>query len=139
MVVTFFKNSFLWVRICSIEWCYCALCICESFRGNKKEANYVFLRYQLHLEPCSGNFTGETLGWLDSFKVFVWLWLIELPVALLVVLIDYLSSKQLKDSLKMLTLIILHCPQFVFKTAAICIVWQVQFSVTSFSYLNLAS
>ena len=35
MVVTMSKNSVLWLRICSIKQCYCALCIYCSFHGNK--------------------------------------------------------------------------------------------------------
>ena len=29
------ENSVLWLRICSIKQCYCALCIYCSFHGNK--------------------------------------------------------------------------------------------------------
>ena len=36
----------------------------------KKENN-------LHLKPSCGNITVEALDWLDCFKAFVWLWLIE--------------------------------------------------------------
>ena len=31
------KNSALYLTICSINQCYCALCICCSFHGNKQE------------------------------------------------------------------------------------------------------
>ena len=32
------RNSVLQLRICSIMQCYCVLCICCSFHGNKQEA-----------------------------------------------------------------------------------------------------
>jgi hypothetical protein len=35
MVATMPKNSVLYLRICSIKQCYCAICIYCSFHGNK--------------------------------------------------------------------------------------------------------
>lgn len=38
VVVTVMESSVLCLRICSVKYRYCALCICCSFRGNKREA-----------------------------------------------------------------------------------------------------
>ena len=34
MVVTMLKQNVLWLRICSIKWCYCALYISFGFHEN---------------------------------------------------------------------------------------------------------
>ena len=44
--VTVLKNSILYLRICSVKQCYCALCICCSFHGNKQEV--LLLEQPLH-------------------------------------------------------------------------------------------
>jgi len=42
VVVTMLENNVFQLRICSTKLCYCALCICCGFHGNKQEINITF-------------------------------------------------------------------------------------------------
>ena len=35
MVVAVLRGTVLWLRVCSVGWCYCALCVSHSFHDNK--------------------------------------------------------------------------------------------------------